>query len=502
MKKKINKNNKKLNKIVKNALYMNLKQMFFRILQDIDSIKLDIEISKSENNMREIKLDNHIVNLTFTNLKEIIYITNLKKDFSCFELIVDKDIIKIFENQFKVFQDLKINLSEFIRNEQYIVYKIEDKQLQILFSFYLYIILYFFFEDQIQNKQISYVTRDKEGQFKLLYKDIELINENQIKGINDKEELFAKLNANINIRNFTQKFMNLLDDIENILKEDMYKQEEKESNKFIKVKDSCLITLNQTLNTQYPFVAIEEYCKLEDKVKLIVKISEFKLEDIINKRKYALAKNGAIIDFVKKDKAVDNVEVYETEEWYYFKVKYIISENSVNKLTIDGKIPLRENIITSLKLKKEKLDNCINYTINSELDMLVNCFIEIDNITCTLDNYVKNDIITTKQLKLNEQHKIKQAIMLLHCLYVVFCDINNKEVKLYQREVNRNHGNKRGKIAYRTAYIRRLPDTWKASIEAKEKAKKMGIKLEEGYTFVSEVTTGKEDKRIIKVKDY
>ncbi|MCH5135633.1 hypothetical protein JMF89_00165 [Clostridiaceae bacterium UIB06] len=235
---------------------------------------------------------------------------------------------------------------------------------------------------------------------------------------------------------------------------------------------------------------------IRSKVECEFMLADNNLEDILNNRKYDIGKNGAIIEFINKNKAVDFVEVLETEEEYYFKVRYFniddalyeydISRREESKAKIDSRY-----IDNILSCKKEKVNNIINEIVKCGMERALHLFCQLfsEHNYIFVHNHkaVRENRVTNQEYTNAQEHKIKQGFMLLNCLYVLYCDIKNREVKIYSRKVEEDsNGTRVLRDTYRTAFIRKLHTGWKISDEAKNNAERLGVILPEGYTFVRE----------------
>ncbi|KZL89163.1 hypothetical protein [Clostridium magnum] len=278
------------------------------------------------------------------------------------------------------------------------------------------------------------------------------------------------------------------------------------------------VYLKESFSRAYPFIETKEF-KINrifndprESVECNFMLLDNNLSDILGNRKYALGKNGAIIEFLNKNKAVDFVEVVENNEDYYFKVRYfnskgILYEHNINEVTSFARkvnLEYTDHIITC---NKEEVNSLISKIANDGLEAnlkVISKLFQTCNYIFIVDyEAVKQKKITNQEYTNNHEHKIKQGVMLLNCLYVLYCDIKNKEVRIYNRKIEDSpKGTRIVRAVYRTAYIRKLPEGWQVSDEAKSNAGRLSVILPDGYTFVREhiPPERKDSKRVVKIK--
>lgn len=204
------------------------------------------------------------------------------------------------------------------------------------------------------------------------------------------------------------------------------------------------------------------------------------LDKIITGKRYAMPKNGCILTFKKQQSAFRKAKVYLEDDVYLFEIylKENIFKNSTGKYA--------EKIF--LSLHKKDIGDMIQSDGSSIEDILRN--------HSMVSRYLKSSEILYDR---PEEFKIINAMLnswMLCCLYCIFVDISNPGIEISNIEkTHKSYLSKESYSKYKTAYIRRLPEGYKASEEAKNRAKAMDLILEDGYTFVREYIPS-EDKAV------
>lgn len=431
----------------------------------------------------------------------------------------DKNIRFVLENAVKRLKDNNINLKEifdFLIDSAYGVSKfISLNFLEGVIASYMMLLASYMIKIK-NNKFLGLV--EKDGVFKAKYGNEQILSKDtliKLSGIEDKIKFIFKNKV------FVEFFNDFLKLPQSTISLDIAKDKKvvnKLGHGFEYEKDRYVL-LKKPFNSAYPFIQTKKFNVINasntnrNKVECEFMLADNNLEDILNNRKYAIGKNGAIIEFINKNKAVDFIEVLETEEEYYFKVRYFNINDALYEYDISGREESKAKINSRyidniLSCKKEKVNNIINEIVKCGMERALHLFsqlfrehnyIFVHNHKAVRENSVNNQEYTNAQ-----EHKIKQGFMLLNCLSVLYCDIKNREVKIYSRKVEEDsNGTRVLRDTYRTAFIRKLHTGWQISDEAKNNAERLDVILPEGYTFVREhiPVENKEIKRVVRVRE-
>lgn len=207
------------------------------------------------------------------------------------------------------------------------------------------------------------------------------------------------------------------------------------------------------------------------------------LNKIVTGKRYAMPKNGCLLTFKKEKSVFTKAKVHLENDVYLFEV--YLRENSLKNS--EGKYASK----IFLSLHKKDIN-----------DMIQSDGLAINDVLCNysmVSRYVKSSEIFFEE---GDDFRIVNAMLnswMLCCLYCIFVDIGNQSIEISNIEKTHKDFIPKGSYnKYKTAYIRRLPDGYKASEDAKNRAKLMDLILDEGYTFVREYIPS-EDKAMRKL---
>lgn len=202
--------------------------------------------------------------------------------------------------------------------------------------------------------------------------------------------------------------------------------------------------------------------------------------DLKENKKYAMPENGCIIEFLKAGSHITHAEVWEDADKYCFKLIF------------------KEGILQSIK--GDKITEGLFYFNKAWLDIITSNEAEyIYQYEQLFSNWDMRSMYISGEDKIISVFKAAIIGCLLGILYVVYVDKNFLDIELSNRIINKDGSIERGDT-YTTAHIRKLPKGYSSSIEARENAKKYGVKVPTGYTFVKEhIPKEGENKRVIKI---
>lgn len=208
----------------------------------------------------------------------------------------------------------------------------------------------------------------------------------------------------------------------------------------------------------------------EYKLKLETNIKPSDFLNLKNKKKYAMPSDGCIINFLRDDVCFKSALVQDLKHTYKFTIDF-----KENIFTGEGDVPVNSGVFY---FNKEDLNDFINVDITED-DFIIsnNSSLYYSEESQPIEN-ISNTNSLAFILSLN--------ICLVGCLHTIYVDINNSDVQLCNVEHSNNRMFSARQTSYKTAYIRRLPNGWNASEEAKQRAKAVDIILPQNYTFVRE----------------
>lgn len=324
---------------------------------------------------------------------------------------------------------------------------------------------------KLENKKIKEFVEKEPNKVVIKYSNEKFISDEELKNIN-----YCYLSDNINhdVLKFQSKlFLN----IDNAFEKFMIKDVEDE----FKDINSSAIRIAKDYSTS-PFFR-DNKCLIPPE----------EISKIPNDRRYLCPEGGIKFEIINKDLNIDSIEMIEKKDKFLFNI-YLINKGGIyiSKGTRTSSLD-DEDIEKPRPDEKEYTDKILKIPF----------IISKEKFT---ENWHFDEILHEKmsvkiRLTIPFQQSASFTYTLLCCIYLAYYDPFRFKgnIRMYNLRRNKKGGYERTD-GFRIAHLRKLPEGYNCSKEAKLEAIKAGFNnIPEGYTFVS-ASNGKDNKNTKKKK--